>query len=88
MIEPSGSDQPSVVLDGVLVSFRRRDVRQATDAEVKRLKELIRTEQQWEGLDRPLEKMIIDSDYLDRDLIRFRTTVHAPRGAIGEEEYE
>lgn len=71
------------VIDGTEVSFANRDITQATDAEMERIRVIVEREQDAE-IGRTLEEVVIESDYVDRDLVRYRTVtrVHAKVDAL------
>jgi hypothetical protein len=60
-------------VEGTKVAFERRDIAQATDDEMRRIKTIVEREQDAEA-GRDLEELVIESDYVDRDFVRYRTT--------------
>lgn len=65
------------VIEGTEVSFANRDVTQCTDREYQILCDLVEIEHDHEGKSRTVESMIIESDHLDKDIVRFRTSVRS-----------
>lgn len=63
------------IIDGVYVSFAHRDIAQATDDEIERIKILVGAEKRLAETDahRHLDEMIIESDRVDWDM-RYRLT--------------
>jgi hypothetical protein len=68
----------SYIVEGVDVAFARRDITQATDAEIEAIKVLIKAEKHMAGDDRIVTDMLIESDFVDsRCRYRLSTLVTA-----------
>ena len=55
---------------GVIVSFARRDIRQCTDYEREVIDALVYAQQQEVGDDAVIERLVIESDWLDPEQFR------------------
>lgn len=65
-----------ISLADVDVSFARRDITQATDAELKVIRELVIKEKaRADEHGGTLDELIIESEYVDKDWYRYRTSV-------------
>lgn len=63
-----------IAVRGVLVSFARRDIRQCTDREREIIDALVCAQQQEVGLDAVVERLVIESDWLDPE--QYRINAH------------
>ena len=60
-------------VDGVNVAIERRDVSQASDKEMARIRAIVAREKDADYA-RTLKEIVIESDYVDRDSVRYRTS--------------
>jgi len=76
-----------VDIDGVEVAIERRDISQVSDKEMARIRAIVEREKDADYA-RTLKEVVIESDYVDGDSVRYRTSTLVTYFPIDDEPVE